>query len=175
MSSLETTLYFGTRNPRKNLPEEVRGKRAEVLFQNAFLRVWRNLLQERGIGGIQFELPGFGIADYLWVGEGSRIDAFEFKLNDWRKGATQASRYRCYANRALLVLPLQVAKAASAYLDEFTAINIGLIGYDRASNEIFPFFIPQSTSPLNPKAYHTALSKLSTKRNFRKLSEPMEC
>ena len=60
-----SSIAFNSRNPRSNLPPSVRAKQAEVRFQNAFLREWLSLPKETGVGGSQFELPNFGIADTL--------------------------------------------------------------------------------------------------------------
>ena len=61
------SLAFNSRNPRKNLPAMVRSKQAEVRFQNEFLEVWGRKSTRKGIGGSQFELSNYGIADYIWV------------------------------------------------------------------------------------------------------------
>jgi hypothetical protein len=168
---MRNAIDFGVRNPRRNLPINIRHKRTEVIFQNAFIRAWREQLDEPGIGGSQFELPGYGIADYLWISACGRLDAFEFKISNWRKGATQASKYRCYANRAFLVLPPDIAKTAINFIDQFKAINIGLYSFDKATGHIEIHFHPCETKPLIATANRVAMFILSRKRKFRNLCE----
>lgn len=126
---------------------------------------------ESGIGGRQFELSSFGIADYLWVSADGRLDAFEFKLSDWRKGVSQAARYRSYCHRSFLVLPDIICKRIFPFLDEFRAVKIGLIGFDSGNGVIERYFIPPRNAPLNPFAYGAAVNILSRKRKLRNFYE----
>jgi len=165
------TIAFGTLNPRRNLPVEVRFKRGELLFQSAFLRAWQSESKEVGVGGGQFELPELGIADYLWASSSGRLDAFEFKLTDWRKGATQAMRYRSYAHRVFLVMPPVPALRAAQHLEAFRDLEIGLWAFHVLTGEIERHFTPAPLVPLNSKAHEAAISILSRKRKFREMLE----
>ncbi|HSQ42725.1 MAG TPA: hypothetical protein VLM37_10640 [Fibrobacteraceae bacterium] len=164
-------LSFGTKNPRRNLPAHVRNKRGEILFQSSFLKVWETTLVEAGIGGNQFELPGFGIADYLWVNNKGSMDAFEFKMGDWKRGFTQACRYRNYANRSILVLPQSIAKRALVFLADFQATGVGLVSFDPTTQSIEKHYWPEASEPLNRKAHASAFSILKGKRKFRQLTK----
>lgn len=164
-------ISFGTKNPRRNLPLDVRFKRGELIFQSAFLRAWQSELDEIGVGGGQFELPELGIADYLWASSSGRLDAFEFKLTDWRKGATQAMRYRSYAHRTFLVMPLAPARRAAQHLEAFQSLEIGLWAFDPNSGEIERHFTPGPSVPLNATAHEAAMSILWRKRKFREVLE----
>ena len=103
------------RHPRRNLPAEVGRKRGESNFVSAFSKAYIATIAPRGIGASEFALPGFGIADFIWVAwrhsaaseDGTalsakkiksrlarqKLTAFEMKLTDWRKGFAQAYRY----------------------------------------------------------------------------------
>lgn len=164
-------LNFKSTNPRRNLPDSVRRKRTEVLFQNAFLKVWLDSVNEIGVGGSQFELSNCGIADYIWVNASKQIDAFEFKINNWKGGLIQAVRYRNYASRSFLVLPLNVAKRISKEEKTLKQFNIGLYGFDMKKKEIELLLSPSFETPLNISAYNKAMSILFRKRNFRQLCE----
>lgn len=76
-----SSISFNSWNPRKNLPAEVRSKQTEVRFQNEFLKIWISKSYRKGVGGSQFELPNYGIADYIWVNRLGQIDAFEGSVN----------------------------------------------------------------------------------------------
>lgn len=172
MGSLRSSISFGTKNPRRNLPSAIGLKRGEVLFQSAFLRAWHEELDEPGVGGDQFELPELGIADYLWASVSGRLDAFEFKLVDWRKGATQAMRYRSYAHRSFLVMPPTAANRAAQHLESFERLGIGLWSFDVEQGRIVRLHTPEESTPLSAHAYDIATSILLRKRKFRELLEP---
>lgn len=171
MRSPRPSISFGTKNPRRNLPAAIGLKRGELLFQSAFLRAWHSELNEPGVGGNQFELPELGVADYLWASSSGRLDAFEFKLADWRKGATQAMRYRSYAHRSFLVMPPTAAIRAAQHLESFVNLRIGLWSFNSEQDEIVRFHTPEESTPLNARAYESATSILLRKRKFRELFE----
>lgn len=162
---------FGARNPRNNLPVAVRAKQAEVRFQNAFLKIWADLPKEHGVGGSQFELPNFGIADYIWANALGQIDAFEFKLQDWKSGLMQAMRYRGYARRSYLVVPSKISAKIASVIETIRLTNIGIYLFDPKKKEITLLLSPTESAPLNERAYNQALSILNRKRKFRQLCE----
>jgi hypothetical protein len=164
-------ISFGTKNPRRNLPEGVRFKRAEILFQTNFLRTYLNEVDSCGIGGNQFEMPGYGIADFIWATVEGRIDAFEFKIDNWKKGVGQASRYRSYASRSFLVLPIAFISRIEAHIKTFHSINLGIWFFDMDSKSIVKHFTPAESRPLNTYAKEAALQILNRKLKFRQLSK----
>ena len=100
---------FKMRQPRRNLPAKASRKRGEANFVSAFSKAYIESVASKGVGGLEFPLAGFGIADFVWVAwcpngrDGSalslerlkavllkhRLTAFEMKLTHWRKGLTQ--------------------------------------------------------------------------------------
>ena len=164
-------LTFKSNNPRRNLPESVRRKRTELLFQNAFLRLWIESVSDNGVGGCQFELSNCGIADFIWVNSSKQIDAFEFKMSNWKGGLIQVVRYKNYASRSFLVLPMKIAQRISKEEKAIKQFNVGLYGFDVKTKEIELFLSPKSEEPLNAVAYNKALDILLRKRNFRQLCE----
>jgi len=130
------------------------------------------------------EIPinGFGIADLVCVlwGDASGVPAqtwpslgafaqdatptvraFEAKLGTWRVAMLQAHRYRYYAHSALVVLPLAVAETASAYLDTFRAIRVGLWGFDPATQRITAYHTPPPRRPLAPQYTAEAIARVA--------------
>ena len=118
---------------------EVARKRGESNFVSAFSKAYIGSVAPTGIGGREFPLAGFGIADFVWMawcptgGDGTalslerlkammakhRLTAFEMKLTHWRKGLTQAFRYSYFADRSILVVPPNVAASARQELSLF--------------------------------------------------------
>jgi len=164
-----TSLAFNSRNPRKNLPATVRSKQAEVRFQNEFLEVWGRKSTRKGVGGSQFELSNYGIADYIWVNPAGQIDAFEFKLHDWKGGLMQAMRYRGYARRSYLVVPDSISERVLAAAEFLRQTNIGIYTFNRLNKEIKLLMPSKSSKPLSDDAYSRALQILNRKRKFREL------
>ena len=171
MMFADTTLSFNSRNPRKNLPAEVRSKQAEGRFQNDFLKVWLKKNKRVGVGGAQFELSNYGIADYIWVNSSGQIDAFEFKLNDWKGGLMQAMRYRGYARRSYLVVPNTISERILAVADALRRTNVGVYTFDRINKEIKLLMSPRPAKPLSTDAYSRAMRILNRKRKFREISK----
>ncbi len=171
MTASTQIVRFSAKNPRNNLPVEVRNKRSELLFQNSFLRKYLNTIDGRGVAGSQFELQGCGIADFIWVGVDGNIDAFEFKMKDWKKGATQASRYRAYASRTILVMPADAVAPALKFLDCFRSIDLGLWSFDSKTGTIVSHHTPAVRQPLDLTLSQKASTVLLGKRHFRKLRE----
>lgn len=166
---------FNVKNPRRNLPENIRFKRPEIIFQNSFLKTYLSGNEFHGIGGNQFEMPGYGIADFIWANPAGEIDAFEFKVSDWKKGVGQAARYRSYANRSFLVIPDQLVPRIQEHITFFQKINLGLWSFNKKNNTIVKHFTPCKTNPLNSKAQADAFAKISRKLKFRKLLESGQC
>jgi hypothetical protein len=162
-------ISFSVPNPRKNLPANVRNKRTETLFQNKFLKQWTLQNNAFGIGGSQFAVPGFGIADYVFIETNQHITAFEFKISDWRKGLAQAARYKCYAHRSFLVVPQSIIHRIKPFFKGLSEINIGLYAFDCQTEIIKIIFQPKIKEPFSKNAHNNALSILNRKRNFRKL------
>jgi len=164
-------ISFCAHNPRTNLPANVRNKRTETMFQNKFLKYWISQSNIFGVGGSQFAVPGFGIADYVFVESNKQITAFEFKISDWRKGFAQAARYKCYAHRSFLVVPKAIIHRIEPFFKGLREINIGLYAFDYQTGFIEAIYQPEIKEPFSKNAHHNALSILSRKRNFRKLCE----
>ena len=160
---------FRTKNPRRNLPRVVRFKKTEINFQANFLRIYLSQLNSVGIGGKQFELPGFGIADFIWATPEGKIDAFEFKVDNWKKGFGQAARYRSYANRSFLILPAEIAARVINHIHFFHNINLGFWSFDIKTETIVRYFTPMESRPLNSHAQTIALQILNRKLKFRQL------
>jgi hypothetical protein len=177
-------LRFRALDTRKNFPQASSAKRAESSFLSRFERVY--LAHEAGgqfAGGREFAIDGYGRADLLWLAwrrpaadddfsalalkERIQLTAIEAKMKDWRKGLQQASRYRYFANRALLVLPPATARIARKYLATFRSLNVGLWEFDPALGRITKHTTPRIRRPISGRAREKALHVLAQHLNLR--------
>ena len=183
----ERLLQFKDRRPRRNLPTTYSRKRGESNFVSSFARIYLASTGRGGIGGKEFALPGFGIADFVWIAwrhddnpaeDGAlsiekmkllmnrrKLTAFEMKLSDWRKGLVQAYRYSYFADLAVVVLPPDVAAIADVKL--FRNANIGLWSFDQIGSEIQKIFTPRCGGPISPQAKDKAVDALGRRLKFR--------
>ena len=184
-------IRFKQRHPRRNLPATLARKRGESNFVSAFSKAYIASIAPGGIGGKEFPLQGFGIADFVWIAwhhcdnpdEGSalsieqiksllnrrKLTAFEMKLSDWRKGLAQAYRYSYFADLAVVVLPPDLAATARANLYLFRESNVGLWSFSPATGAICKLFTPRSLGPRNPRAKDKALELLGRSLKFSQL------
>lgn len=183
------TVKFGCQDTRKNLPIASSSKRRETnfvaKFERAYMEAELSKLSKRSlVSGREFAIEGFGRADVLfmaWNSGSSREDfsaltlkslsltAIEGKISDWRKGLMQASRYRFFANRAILVLPPDTCSTALPYLETFRDLNVGLWQFDPSAGAIRKYFTPRLRRPLNTKARERAIHLIEKSINVRSL------
>lgn len=172
---LRSRIEFGCHDTRRNLPAASASKRGEVNFLAKFEKAYLAELTASNaehLAGREFGLDGFGRADVLFVGwkrsprdedfsavslKTLRLTAIEAKLKDWRKGLMQASRYRFFANRSVLVLPPATTAVALPFLSTFKALNVGLWEFDTSTCRLRKHFTPRMGRPLNAKAREKAV------------------
>ena len=189
-------LKFNNHNPRLNLPKVSSRKRGESNFSLSFQRAY--LEKELGVGGKEFALSGYGIADFVWVSFSSSINnvdatafslqnlikrlrtykltAFELKLYDWRKAIKQAYRYSYFADKAVVVLPAKNISPAKKNLDRFKQFQIGLWAFNSKAGKIDKIYTPRGVVARNLKAREKAIDTILNKWNlskFRKQSNPL--
>ncbi len=167
-------LNFGRVNPRRNLPKCSSGRLREAHFVRAFERSFQKSSSARAVGGHEFGLNGYGIADFVWLEfqrsntqqNSSRstqtspiksiLTAFEMKLEDWGKALAQAYRYRYFANRSIVVLarlrPSAMGHSRADIIQTFKKFGIGLWLFDRRACAIKEFWSPPKRRPFNKKA-----------------------
>ncbi len=184
-------LKFKQRHPRRNLPAALSRKRGESNFVSTFTKAYIASVMTGGVGGKEFALSGFGIADFVWVSwqnainpdEGSaltiekiksllnrhKLTAFEMKLTDWRKGLAQAYRYSYFADLAVVILPPKIAAKAKADLEMFRESNVGLWSFDPTTGAIRKLFTPRVSGPRSAKANAKAIESLGQSLKFSQL------
>lgn len=178
-------IEFGCHDTRRNLPAASASKRGEVNFLAKFEKAYLAELtasNSEHLAGREFGLDGFGRADVLFIGwkrsaqdedfsavslKTLRFTAIEAKLKDWRKGLMQASRYRFFANRSVLVLPPATTASALAFLATFKTLNVGLWEFDTGTCRLRKHFTPRMGRPLNAKARERAIHLVTRRLKLR--------
>jgi hypothetical protein len=179
-----------SQNTRKNLPAKSSRRRGESNFLRAFERAYFSRIRNIGIATGEFSIHGYGIADLVWISwvapeseeeftalslerqlSRRRLFAFEAKLKDWRRALKQAFRYRYFADKAIVVMPLANASIAIANLDAFRHLEVGLWTFDPKAENIREYFTPKKLRALNSLARKKAISLISSNINFRKFRE----
>jgi hypothetical protein len=158
---------------------------------SAFSKAYIATVAPHGIGGSEFAISNFGIADFVWLHwqhddqDGTalsiekikselakgKLTAFEMKLTDWRKGLAQAYRYGYFSDRAIVVLPPEAAKLARAELALFRKLNVGVWSFHLATGRIRRHFTPLACEPRNAKAREKALDLLRAALKFGKFAK----
>lgn len=176
-------------NTRRNLPVNVARKRGETNFLRAFEKAYfaRHL---NGMAAGEFALGGFGVADLVWIAwkplpddedfsaislekqlSKRQLFAFEAKLKDWRRALQQAFRYRYFADKSIVVMPVANAKAALSHLETFKEMQVGLWTFDSDKQLIREHYTPTRIKALSASARRKAIKMLSSKFDLRKLRE----
>ena len=179
-----------SQNTRKNFGTAVSRKRGESNFMRAFERAYFARHRVKGMAAGEFSLAGFGVADLVWIGwrpdptsedftalalekqlRKRLLYAFEGKLKDWRRGLQQAFRYRYFADKAIVVMPLENADAALANLDAFRHSFVGLWTFDVPTSTIREHYTPTRVRAFSKESKEKAIRSLSSKINLRQLSK----
>lgn len=177
-----SVLRKGTRRNLRNVSAAKRGESNFVLaFGRAYLRRFGKANgQTRFLPAREFQVSGFGVADFIWFvwrsaprsQEGSALEyrsrfrhgesllAFEMKLRDWRKALGQAYRYRYFADAAYVVLPPDAASTAKQHLEVFEKLGVGLWSFDKSNEAIRQIYSPPRKTPLSSKARERAVAAL---------------
>jgi len=172
--------------PESNLPGRKPGYISKethftIKFARAYIKLHRAIhhrtIKNKAECVRQIAINGFGIADMVSVSWKSNkiknnqllsieeflstfkptIRAFEIKLSDWRRGITQAHRYRYFANAAILVLPIDRNSNALNHIETFKKIHVGLWSFDPISQRIFSHFTPRPSSAIEMKHMKRAI------------------
>lgn len=144
------------------------GKNSEHEFGNHFVR-WFGSLADKNIVAIrELPVPGSGIADLVVVKEHdcvkinqpkTTVQAFEFKIKDWRKGLMQAHRYKYFSNSSILVVPSHTVKSAEKSIDLFKQLGVGLWAFNVSSLTVTKRFTPRPKKVMDAKRAAYVLDK----------------
>lgn len=171
--------------PERNLPGRrpytiTAETRFTIEFAKAYINQYKSIhhrsIKNEIICVRQIAINGFGIADLMsisWTPSKiyktsitvddfiknyrPTVRAFEVKLTNWKKGMTQAHRYRYFADVAILVLPNELISKSLEYLETFRKISVGLWAFNKDSKRIVSYYTPRPTSALEYKYKNRAL------------------
>ena len=181
-------ISYRGQNTRKNFGTAVSRKRGESNFMRAFERAYFARHRVKGMAAGEFSLAGFGVADLVWIGwqpdptaedftalamekalQKRLLHAFEGKLKDWRRALQQAFRYRYFADKAIVVMPLENAGAALANLDAFRHSSVGFWTFEVATATIREHYTPTRVRAFSKEAKEKAIRSLSSMVNLSQL------
>jgi len=86
------------------------------------------------------------------------IWCFEGKLRDWRRARYQATRYRAFAHRSIVVMPEAFVRAAEANVEWFRLARVGLIALS-TDGGVRTITMPRSKQPRSPVMHAMATGR----------------
>jgi hypothetical protein len=86
------------------------------------------------------------------------IWCFEGKLRDWKRALYQATRYRAFAHRSLVVMPEDAVHTAEAQVERFRLARVGLLALDD-DGLLRIITMPRSKQPRSPVMYKMAMGR----------------
>lgn len=144
------------------------GKNSEHEFGNSFVRWFGSLSDKQVIAIRELPVPGSGIADFVVIKKHdsrktdqlkTTVQAFEFKIKNWRKGLMQAHRYKYFSNSSILVVPADTIKSAQKSIDLFKQLGVGLWAFNVSSGAVTKKFTPRSKKIVDVKRAAYVLDK----------------
>jgi hypothetical protein len=144
------------------------GNQSEHEFGNHFAKIFNKLSDSNVIAIRELPVPGSGIADFVVIKKSdciktnklkTTVQAFEFKIKDWRKGLMQAHRYKYFSNSSILVVPAHTIKSAQKSLDLFKQLGVGLWAFNISSGTITKKFTPRPKKVLDTRRAAYVLDK----------------
>jgi hypothetical protein len=90
------------------------------------------------------------------------LRAFEFKIQNWKKGLMQAHRYSYFSNSTILVIPIELLESALTGYDTFKKLNVGLWGFDSENGFVRKIFTPRPNNNYIEKYFSQVASKASS-------------
>lgn len=167
MTFIDYKKYF--HHPANNfVNNDIWGEHSEHEFGNSFVKWFDKLSDNNFIAIRELPVPGSGIADFVVIKKNeciktnklrTTVQAFEFKLKDWRKGLMQAHRYKYFSNSSILVVPAHKIKSAQKSLDLFKQLGVGLWAFNVSSGAVTKKFTPRPKKVLDTRRAAYVLDK----------------
>lgn len=146
MKPSKTILQGSKFIPRTNLPKKFQIHNIEDQFVNAFLKTYIKTVKSSSLFIKETPAPCLGIADVLHCagveksnGHITRIRgllAFEMKIGHWKKALLQAHKYSYFADKVIVVLPVEKSNAAINNIQWFEKLGISLWAFDMPNKKI---------------------------------------
>lgn len=141
------------------LPEDGKNKKIDIDYLSDKLKISKNSLKYKYLkklkrdGFIKILDNQYYFKVNGWMPIAKGLTAIEAKLNDWHKGFLQANRYKSFANKTFLAMPLSKEQVIDKPL--LKKHNVGLILFDPKTKEI-KISNPKARKPLNKYKFNLA-------------------
>jgi len=103
-----------------------------------------------------------------WMPIAKEIIAIEAKMRNWKQGFVQANRYRAFADRVYLALPVEVAHLVDKRL--LKKHNVGLIVFDTQLNRKKIVLLSRRAEPLSESKKNLAMEFFWGRQILRQLA-----
>ncbi len=110
-------------------------------------KILSSLSSLMGEGFISFR-SGYYFSDRKYSDILTDSIAIEAKLKDWKRALKQAYRYKWFADKSFVFLPIQNIDVPKENIDLFRRYNVGLAGVSK-DNGIKVIYSPQKESPIS--------------------------
>lgn len=177
-------------SPHENFGKTGEGRGAESEFLQAFGKAYLEGVRSDGVAAEEFALPGYGIADLVWISwsrstledgftaisleknlHRRQLFAFEGKIKDWRRALQQAFRYRYFADKSVVVMPHAESRPALAHLEAFEHAFVGFWSFDCDTGTIRKHFTPTRVRAFSREARSKAIRILTSKLDLSHFCE----
>jgi len=178
---MKKAIKLSSFQPQKNLPIAKLVNTREYKLGAKLIRYLKEKLQENEIRnyllGRELNLNGFGIADVVLLeyqkGKHKNrstnkleplrktITVYEVKIKDWKKAIRQAYRYRYYAHKSIIIMPVENVSGLIKNLQTLKSLGIGVWTYDKKGDHFDLLYTPRKRKPFSEIANKKASSLLT--------------
>lgn len=124
-----------------------------------------SVLEEMGEAKLASERSGGFVTGPMFAPSSPTLWALELKVEHWGRALHQALRYRVFANRVAVVMPLPWARNAIPHRDRFRASGVGLLGVDVGKRRVLWLVRPRLRKPASAKSYWDSVGRLLARVN----------
>jgi hypothetical protein len=133
------------------------GLSARVVSRSLRHLMESNLIEERGESRWVLSPVVASLAYELW--------AFELKLADWQRALYQALQYRAFADRAVVVVPDEMAGRFERNQERFERFGVGLVAIGGDGNSLREIVAVQKNTPQSRLHRYFALGQFLANAN----------
>jgi len=180
---MKKAIKLSSFQPQKNLPIENVVNTEEYKLNAKLIKYLKEVLKankkKNFLLGRELNLNGFGIADVVLleyqnvaIKKGvekhpkllrKTITVYEVKIKDWKKAIRQAYRYRYYAHKSIIIMPVENVSSLMKNLETLKSLGIGVWTYDKRKDHFDLLYTPRKRKPFSEIANEKA-SFLLTQR-----------
>lgn len=132
------------------------------LSEKVTLRTLNHLIE---VGFVKKNKTGLYLLGDKWIEPETEIWAFELKLSNWKRALFQALQYKAFANRVLVVFPIEKSNLIKKNLDAFKKFKIGVVLFDSNNNQVLTLNKPSKLKPASKSHSLYVIQKLQQEMN----------